>query len=57
MEATQPAPQNAAWHGNGDNQREQEARGSQLIAERHQVGDKVSGEDRLDAIESEAGKR
>src|SRR5260370_32361949 len=57
MEATPPAPKKGAWQGNGDTEEEEQARRSQLIAERHQVGDKVSGEDRLDAIESEAGKR
>ena len=56
VETADPAPKHPARHGDRDHNGEEEACRGQLIAECDQVGDKVSGKHRLDAVEGEAGK-
>jgi hypothetical protein len=56
VEAADPPPQDTAWDGNCDDHREKEARRSQVIAKCDEVGDEIGREDRLDAIEGEAGE-
>ena len=56
VETADPAPEHPARHGNGDNNGEEEPRPGQVIIEGDEVGDKIGREDRLDAVEGEAGK-
>ena len=56
IEAADPAPQDTARDGDGDDRGEQRPSGHEIVAKRGEISHEIGDEDRLKAVEREAGE-